>query len=92
MGMEELTEFQMKNSLTLPSLANKYLNSLRDENDEPIHILTDPFMRNFVRQSIKGGRRGCFNQYYKSSISDEVFNLISIELNVQVNLCEVIEK
>ena len=36
MGMEELTEFGMKNSLTSPSLANKYFNSLRDENDEPI--------------------------------------------------------
>ena len=37
MGMEELTEFGMKNSLTLPSLANKYFNSLRDEKDKPIY-------------------------------------------------------
>ena len=51
MGMEELTEFGMKNSLTLPSLANKYFNSLRDENEEPIYTYTDPFMRNFVRKS-----------------------------------------
>ena len=36
MGMEESTEFRMKNSLSLPSFANKYFNSLRDENDEPI--------------------------------------------------------
>ena len=35
--MEELTGFGMKNSLTLPSLANKDFNSLRDENDEPIY-------------------------------------------------------
>ena len=55
-GMEELTGFGMKNSSTLPSLANKYLNSLRDENDEPIYTYTDPFMRNFVRKTIKGGR------------------------------------
>ena len=47
MGMEEITGFGMKNSLTLPSLANKYLNSLRDENDEPIYTYTDPFLRNF---------------------------------------------
>ena len=40
-GMEQLTEFGMKNSLTLPSLANKYFNSLRDENDEPIFTYTD---------------------------------------------------
>ena len=53
MGMDELTGFGLKNSLTLPSLANKNFNSLRDENDEPIYKYTDPFMRNFVRQSIK---------------------------------------
>ena len=56
MGMEELTGFGMINSSTLPSLANKYFNSLRDENDEPIYTYTDPFMRNFLRKAIKGGR------------------------------------
>ena len=94
MGMEDLTEFGMKNSLTLPSLANKYFNSLRDENDEPIYTYTDPFMRNFVRKSIKGGRRNAFNQHYKSEISDEVFNFISKELNVNddSNEYEILEK
>ena len=80
--MEELTEFGMKNSLTLPSSANKYFNSLRDENDEPIYTYTYPFMRNFVRKAIKGGRCNAFNQHYKSEIADEVFNIISKELNV----------
>ena len=42
--MEELTNFGMKNSLTLPWLANKSFNSLGDENDEPIYTYTDPFM------------------------------------------------
>ena len=41
-GMIELTNFRMKNFLTLPSLANKHFNSLRDENDEPIFTYTDP--------------------------------------------------
>ena len=92
MGMEELTDFGMKNSLTLPSLANKYFNSLRDEHDEPIYTYTDPFMRNFVRKAIKGGRCDVFNQHYKSEISDEVFNIISKELNVNGNICELLEK
>ena len=95
MGMEELTNFGMKNSLTLPSLANKYFNSLRDENDEPIYTYytyTYPFMRNFVRKSIKGGRCNAFNQHYKSEISDEVFNIISKELNVNGNICNLLEK
>ena len=53
MGMEEITNFRMKNSLTLPSLANIYFNSLRDENDEYIFIYTDLFIRNVVRNPIK---------------------------------------
>ena len=92
MRMEELKNFGMKNSLTLPSLANKLFNSLRDENDEPIYTYTDPFMRNFLRKSIKGGRCNAFNQRYKSEISDEVFNIISKELKVNGNDFENLEK
>ena len=92
MGTEELTGFGMKNSLTLPSLTNKYFNSLRDENDEPIYTYTDPFMRNFVRKAIKGGRCNAFNQHYKSEISGEVFNIISKELNFKGNECDILEK
>ena len=92
MGMEELTEVGMKNVLSLPSLAKKYFNSLRDENDEPIHTYTDPFMRNFVRKAIKGGRCNAFNQHYKSEISDELFNIISKELNVNGNICDLLER
>ena len=95
MGMEEITKFGMKNSSTLPSLANKYFNSLRDENDEPIYNYTDPFMRNFVRRAIKGGICNAFNQHYKSEISDEVFNISSEELNVDNaggNVCDILEK
>ena len=50
---EELTGFGMKKNLTLPSLANNYFNSLRDESDEPIYICNNEFMRHFLRQSIK---------------------------------------
>ena len=92
MGMEELTEFGIKNSLSLPSLANIHFNSLRNENDEPIYTYTDPFMRNFVCKAIKGGRCNAFNQHYKSEISDEVFNIISKELNVNGNICDLLEK
>ena len=94
MGMEEITEFGMKNSLTLPSLANKYFNSLKDENDEPIDTYTDPFMRNFVRKAIKGGRCNAFNQHYKYEISDEVFNIFSKEINVnsKSNEYEILEE
>ena len=79
----------MKNVLTLPSLANKYFNSLRDENDELIYTYTDPFMRHFVRKSIKGGLCSALNQYYKSTVSDEVFNNMSQELGADSNICEI---
>ena len=94
MGMEELTGFGMRNSLTLRSSANKYFNSSRYENDEPIYTYTDPFMRKFVRKSIKGGRYNAFNQRYKSEVSGEVFNIISKDLNVNSNSneCEILEK
>ena len=92
MSMEELNGFGMKNSLTLPSLANKFFNSSRDENDEPIYTYTDPFMRNFVRKSIKGGRCNAFKKHYKSEGSDEVFDIISKELNINGNISEFIEK
>ena len=66
MGIEEIINFGMKNSLTLPSLANKNFNSLRDENDEPIYTYIDPFMRSVVRNSIQSGRGNASNQHYKS--------------------------
>ena len=83
-GIEVLTGFGKKNSLTLPALANKYFNSLRDESDEPIYTYNDEFMRHFVRQSIKGGRCSALNRYYKSSISDEVFNNFSKNYTLMV--------
>ena len=36
-GKEELTKISMKNNLTLPSLANKNFNSLKNESDEPVY-------------------------------------------------------
>ena len=49
-------------------------------------------MRNFVRKAIKGGRCKAFNQHYKSEISDEVFKIFSKELNVNGNICDLLEK
>ena len=89
--MEEVTGFGLKNSLTLLSLANKFFNSLRDENYEPIYTYNDEFMRHFVRQSIKGGRCSALYQYYKSNVSNEVFIFISKELDINGNVCEISE-
>ena len=87
--MGKLTNFGPKNSLTLPSLANKYFNSLIDEKDEPFHTYNVQYMRHFVRQSIREGRCLTLNEDYKSITSDEVHNNVSKELDVNGNVCEI---
>ena len=91
-GKEKITGFGMKKSLTLPCLANKYFNSLRDKNDEHIYTYNDEIMRHLVRQSIKGGHCSTSNQYYKSTISDAVFNIMSQDLGVDGKICKVWDK
>ena len=49
-------------------------------------------MRHFVRQSKKGRRCSALNQFCKSTVSDEVFNTISEELNVIGNVRETLDK
>ena len=61
-GMEGLTKFGMKNSLTLPSLATNYFKSLRDESDEATYTYNDEYMRHFVRQNKKGGSCSVLNK------------------------------
>ena len=82
----------MQNSLTLLSLANKFSNDLRDENNKPIYTYNEKHQSHFVRQSTKGGSCENFNQYYKSTISDQVLDFVSVELNVKDNICGIIDK
>ena len=49
-------------------------------------------MRNFDRNSYKGGRCNAFNQHFKSENSNEKCNIISKELDINGNLCEILEK
>ena len=49
-------------------------------------------MRNFVHNSIRGGRCVALNQNIKPTIPDEVSIIISKELNVSGNVCEILEK
>ena len=92
MGMDEWTNFGIKNSLTKPSLTKKFFDSLGDENDEPLYTYTDLFMRKLVRNSIRVGKCNAFNQHYKFEVYDEVFNIISHELCVGSNLCDSLDK
>ena len=71
--MEYLTCFGMENSLTLPSLANKYFKSLRDENDEPFYSYNDECMRYFVWKSKKGGRCAALNFFLRNWMLSVMF-------------------
>ena len=81
----------MKDSLSAPGLGWKHFNGMRDEIDEPIYTYNDKYMRWFVRQSIRGGGVGNFNQYFKSKICDDVLKILSEELNVRGNVYDIIE-
>ena len=89
--MQEYTGFSMKDCITVPGLGLKYFNSLRTEEDEPIYTYNVKYMRWFVRQAAYGGRVCCFNQYYKSKISDDILKIISEELNVKGIVYDIIE-
>ena len=89
--MEEITGFSMKDCLSLPGLGWKYFNSLRTEEDEPIYTYNDKYMRWFVRRSIKGGRVGAFNQYYKPKHCDDILKIINKELAVKGTVYDTIE-
>ena len=89
--MEEITGLGMKNSLTLPSLGWKHFNILRDDNDDSVYTYKDKYMRCFVGESIKGGRRTALKQYFESKNLDKIFETISEELNVEKTFCELTE-
>ena len=91
MNMSSITGFGMKDCLSLPSLGWKHFMSSRCVDDEPIYSHTDKYMRHFVRQAIKGGKVGAFNQLYESQISDKIFTTISNDLNVNGNKYEIVE-
>ena len=88
---EKHTGFSMKDCLSLPGLGWKYFNSLRTDEDEPIYTYNDKYMRLFLRQSIEGVKVCAFNWYYKSKICDDIFKIISEELNVNGNIYDIIE-
>ena len=90
--MEELTRCGMKKSINLPSLPKMFFSSLRDENDETIYTYTDNLMITFARKNMKGGQCSALYQNYKSIIFDDVFNNPSAELDIQRNVCEILDK
>ena len=90
-AMEEITEFAMKDCLSLPGLGLKYFNILRTEEDEPIYTYNDKYMRWFVRQAAYGRRVCAFNQYCKSKCWDDILKNISKELCVKGNDYDNIE-
>ena len=65
--------------------------SSRNPSDEPISSYADKYMRHFVRQSIKVGKVGAFNQSYESQISNKVFETIGDELEANGNKMKLLK-
>ena len=92
MNFQSITGFKVKDCLSLPSLVWNYFNSKLDKDvNEATYSYTDKFVRRFVSQSIKGGKVGAFNQK-QSTISDDIFLIISEEFNIKSNKYEIIEE
>ena len=49
-------------------------------------------MKNFVCDSIMGGKCAALNEHYKSESSDELFNINSQEIGVGCNVCDTLDK
>ena len=68
----EVTDYGMKDCLTLPGLGWKHFNTLRKKDDDTFFTYKDRFMRWFVQQSTKRGRVYAFNQQYYSKSCNEI--------------------
>ena len=88
---QEITEFSMKDCLSLPGLGLKYLNSLRTKQDKPIYTHKDKYMRRFVHQAAYRGRVCAFIQKYKSKSCDNILKTISEKLNVKGKVYDIID-
>ena len=62
------------------------------KNNESIYTYNVEYMGWFVRQSMEGGRCSTLNQYENSIISDEVIIINSKELEINGNICEILDK
>ena len=89
-GIEEETGVGIKNNLKLPSSTSKYFNSLRDETDEAIYIYNNE-MCFFCTKEYKKQKMCILKQYCRSFISDKLY-IISTELNLRGNVCEILYK
>ena len=69
----------MNDCLSLPGLGWKNFNSLRKEDDEPIHTYNEKYMQCFVWQSIKGGRVCAYDQFFHSKSCDYILKCLSKE-------------
>ena len=53
--------------------------------DREFYTFNDKYVRNFIHNSIKGGRVGAFNRYFESNQSEEILNTIKKHLKIKDN-------
>jgi hypothetical protein len=86
-SMRQNSGFSMQGSVTSSSLTFK---SWFAKTKESIHSHTDLYTRNLIRKAVKGGRVFANIQQYKSSMLDQIINILRENLNSDESLQELI--
>ena len=76
--MMDVVGQNMSSCLTIPSLTLKgWFKHLTHEEEEPIHTHTDPYVRDFIRKSIKGGRVFAAIRDFNSPLWNKILEILN---------------
>ena len=83
MEMQKMSGFGVKDCLSEAILGWKCFG--RYNKDREFYTFNDKYVRDFIRKSIKGGRCGVYNRYFKSNQCEEILNTIKENLEINHN-------
>ena len=83
MERQNMSGFGIKDCLTQSSLAWKCLGPYNKNRE--FYTFNDKYVRDYIRRSIKGGRRAALNRYFKPSQCEEILNTMKKHLGIKVN-------
>ena len=83
MEMQKMSGFGIKDCLTEASLGWKCFGIYNK--DREFYTFNDKYVRDFIRNSIKGGRVASLNRYFESNQCEEIQNIIKKHLKIDDN-------
>ena len=81
--------FGKKECLSSPGLGWKFFNTIIVEDDEPIYIIFDNYMRWFVQQAVNGGRVNALNQCSYSKLCNNKLGYLATRISIHQKLGSV---